>query len=147
MTGMTATDEAELIRTLYDAINRHDDAAVADRLAPDMVRHDLSDMVPEREGSAAVGDFLQMLHAAMPDLHMQVEDVFGTGDGRAAARTTLTGTHAGEFLGVAASGKRVSFNAITLYRIAGGRIAEAWSLVDWAGALAQMRGGPPEARS
>ena len=40
-------------------------------------------MIANSEGDEAVTDFLQMLRQAMPDLHMELEDVFGVG-GRAA---------------------------------------------------------------
>lgn len=130
---------ASLIRRLYDAVNANDGEALASYFTADMVRHDLTEMVPHSDGSEAVTDFLGMLRRAMPDLHMQLDDVVAT-DERAAGRVTLTGTHKGEFLGVAATGRRATFGAITMYRIEGGRIAEAWSLVDWAGALRQFTG-------
>jgi steroid delta-isomerase-like uncharacterized protein len=135
------TDGAALVRRLYDAINRNAHDELTQLLAPGMVRHDLTDLIASAEGSGAVSDFLGTLREAMPDLRMALDDVFATDDDRAAARATLTGTHRGDFLGVPASGKRVTFAAITLYRIEAGRIAEAWSLVDWAGARDQMRAG------
>ena len=135
---MSAEANADLVRRLYAAINANDHAAREQIFAPDMVRHDLAGMLGDVGSRGEVTNFLDGLRAAMPDLHMELEDVFGTDDGRAAARVTLTGTHQGEFLGAAPTGKRVSFPAITLYRIVDDRIAEAWSLVDWAGALRQM---------
>jgi steroid delta-isomerase-like uncharacterized protein len=136
---MTADENADLVRRLYAAINANDHAARERMLAPDMVRHDLAGMLGEEGSREGVSNFLDRLREAMPDLHMEVEDVIATDDDRAAARATLTGTHQGEFLGAAPTGRRVSFAAITLYRIVDGRIAEAWSLVDWAGALRQMQ--------
>jgi steroid delta-isomerase-like uncharacterized protein len=137
---MGASEHANLIRRVYEAVNADDRAALGELFAPDMVRHELTDLVAHSESGDAVTDFLGMLRRAIPDLHMNVEDVFSTDDGRVAARTTLTGTQRGEFLGRAPTGRRATFAAITLYRIEAGRIAEAWSLVDWAGALRQFRG-------
>ena len=41
-------------------------------------------------------------------------------------RMTLRGTHLGEFMGVAPTGKAVSWTAIAIYRLEEGRIAECW---------------------
>lgn len=137
---MTAAEHVELVRRLYAAINARDDRALQEIFAMSVVRHDLTDMVASSDGSGAVRGFLQSLHDAMPDLHMELDDVFADGAGRAVARVTLTGTQRWPFLGVPASGGRVEFAAISIYRIEGGRIAEVWSLVDWAGAVRQMKG-------
>jgi predicted ester cyclase len=55
-------------------------------------------------------------------------------------RYRATGTHAGEFQGYAATGKRVSWTGINIYRVACGRIAEIWSEVDALGRIAQLAG-------
>jgi len=47
-----------------------------------------------------------------------------------AVRWTATGTHQGEHLGVAATGRRVTMAGMAFYRVACGQIAEAWSLRD-----------------
>ena len=135
---MSAPDDVELVRRVYDLVNRGDLEALEACFAPDMVRHELTDLIAHAEGSDSVTSFLDGLRAAIPDLHMELEDVFATGEGRVAARSTLTGTMKGAFLGQAPTGRRASFAAITLYRVKDGLIAEAWSLVDWAGALRQF---------
>ena len=138
---MPSSDDIELVRSIYAAINRNDLAKQAELFATDMVRHDLTAMIADAEGGQAVGDFLQTLRSAMPDLHMELEDAFSDGNGRVATRVTITGTHQGEFMGVSPTGAAVTFAAITLYRIEQGRAAEAWSLADWSGALRQMQMG------
>jgi steroid delta-isomerase-like uncharacterized protein len=135
---MAGEQHVDVVRWIYDAINADDGAALGELLAADMVRHDLTDVIANSEGGAEVTNFLHMLREAMPDLHMKLEDAFESDGGRVAARVTLSGTHTGPFLGAEPGGKHVSFAAITLYRIEDGRAREAWSLVDWAGALRQM---------
>jgi predicted ester cyclase len=51
-------------------------------------------------------------------------------------RNTVTGTHLGEYLGIAPTGRRVEYDEIFILRLAGGRIAETWGVVDM---LAQLR--------
>jgi predicted ester cyclase len=72
---------------------------------------------------------------AFPDLRVTVEDVIAEGD-KVVARNTVTGTHQGEYMGLQATGKSVTYNEIFIARFAGGRIAETWGVVD---VLSQMR--------
>ena len=55
-----------------------------------------------------------------------------------AAHQSWTGTHEGEFLGIAGTGRKVSFTSTALIRIEGDRLAEAWDEVDLFGLSAQI---------
>ncbi len=79
------------------------------------------------------------LQDAFPDLRTTVEAVVAEGD-LVAVRWTATGTHRGEHLGVAASGRRVTMADMAFYRIACGQIAEAWSLRDTQDLYRQLTG-------
>jgi predicted ester cyclase len=71
-----------------------------------------------------------MLVAALPDFRLDIEDLFGVGD-RAAVRLQMTGTHTGQpLLARPATGKRLSAEALFIYRVQDGRVAEAWQMVD-----------------
>lgn len=136
-----SVDGADLVRRVYAAVNAADDATLEALFVPGMVRHELTDMVAHAEGSGAVTDFLGMLRTAIPDLHMEVEDVFATEDGRVAARSTVSGTQRGEFMGEAPSGRRASFAAITLYRIEGGRLRKRGHWWTGRGRCGSLRAG------
>ncbi len=45
-------------------------------------------------------------------------------------RGTWSGTHKGEFMGIAPTGKSVSFGVIDIVRIAGGKVVEHWGQMD-----------------
>ena len=49
---------------------------------------------------------LRRLHEAIPDIHLEVEDVIAEGD-TVAYRATLSGTHRGELMGMAPTGPRL----------------------------------------
>ncbi len=66
---------------------------------------------------------------ACPDLHVTVEDMIAEGD-KVVAYKTLSGTHSGSHLGIPATGKRVQYQIISIYRIKNGKIAEYWGLQD-----------------
>ncbi|MGX9791198.1 ester cyclase [Mycobacterium sp. MMS18-G62] len=86
-------------------------------------------------GPEALKQVWAMLLRIYPDIHLNVEDVIAEGD-KVVGRTTVTGTHQGEFMGVAGTGKSVTYNEIFIFRFAGGRVAETWGVVD---VYAQMR--------
>jgi predicted ester cyclase len=60
---------------------------------------------------------------------------------------TARGTHQGEFMGIAPTGQPVSFNAIDVVRIAGGKIVERWSQADNLALLQQLGAVPPPAQT
>ena len=55
---------------------------------------------------------------------------------RFVTRNTVTGTHLGEYLGIAPTGKSVTYNEMFIVRFADGRIVETSGVVDL---LAQLR--------
>jgi steroid delta-isomerase-like uncharacterized protein len=73
-------------------------------------------------------DFLVLmanLRGAFPDIHINVDDAFGSGD-KVIVRWTMRGTHTGGHLGIARSGKEVSVTGMSLVRISGGKLVEGW---------------------
>jgi steroid delta-isomerase-like uncharacterized protein len=89
----------------------------------------------EATGAELLKEVFGRLLRAFPDLRVTVEDVIAEGD-KVVARNTVTGTHQGEYMGLQATGKSVTYNEIFIARFAGGRIAETWGVVD---VLSQMR--------
>ena len=72
-----------------------------------------------------------------PDLHVTIDDVVAE-DQKVAVWYTVEGTHRGEFEGVAATGRRVSWACVDLFRIERNRIAEARYISDLHGLLTQL---------
>jgi uncharacterized protein YndB with AHSA1/START domain len=92
--------------------------------------------VSGRELQKAIG---RQVFAAFSDVHVEVEDQIVEGD-RVVQRQRATGVHSGEFMGIAATGRKVHWTGNHIYRIANGQIAEAWSEVSLHDLLAQLRG-------
>ena len=76
-------------------------------------------------------------NAAFPDWHVVVDDLIAEGE-KVVVRATGHGTHTGEFMGVAPTGKRVSVTWIAIYRVADGKLAEHWQNIDDLGLLKQL---------
>jgi steroid delta-isomerase-like uncharacterized protein len=78
-----------------------------------------------------------MFRSAFPDLHAEIEDIFGSGD-RVAVRLSMSGTHRGDYLGIPATGRPVSYVSHEFYRVEDGLIAEEWLCSDTASLLRQI---------
>jgi len=74
---------------------------------------------------------------AWPDMHVEIEDLIAEGD-RVAARVTVSATPQKEAFGVPPTGKSFKVGGMYLVRIAGGKIAEHWSIEDAIGIMQQL---------
>ena len=106
-----------------EAINDRDWSFIQKLLAPNFIRHDLAEAFDEVRGHESFADFLQLVLKALPDQRIQIEDIFAAED-RLAMRFTASGTHQGELLGYAPTGKTVKISQINLYRFEGDKIAD-----------------------
>jgi predicted ester cyclase len=98
----------------------------------------------------AVGDLTleqdQQMHTmffkAFPDIHMEIEDIFGADD-KVFARIRVSGTHTGEFQGYAATGKQINTVEAFVFRISNAKFAEAWNFLDTLAMYSQLGLTPP----
>ena len=89
-------------------------------------------------GAEAQKMVFRTLHAAFPDLHIETEDRIVAGD-KIVHRNVVTGTHQGTYMGVAPTGKRITYNEIFIVRLdETGRIAQTWGVVDTAAQMRQL---------
>jgi predicted ester cyclase len=116
------------------AWNRGELDAIDEAVHPDYVRHTSQGDVVGREGFKAR---ITMMRAAFPDLHSTVEERLVDGD-RQAARFTVTGTHRGDFFGIAPTNARVKFQNAVIFHLRDGLLFEEWEFADSAAILAQL---------
>ncbi|MCC6961550.1 MAG: ester cyclase [Dehalococcoidia bacterium] len=128
----------ELIKSAVEAMNSRQLDRLVELFAPDMVRHDLAGAYPDVTGEQ-LSDLLGELSRGIPDLHINLLDVFGDGD-RVASRIVFEGTHQGPLFGREGTGRRIAVNQLNIYRVADGKLAESWQLPDMAGFLSQIGG-------
>lgn len=128
-----------MYKRLHEAINTNDHdlimKTIEEVMQPDVV---ISTPLPiEATGVDAFKEVFTKLGKAFPDLHIAIEDEIREGD-KVACRTTVTGTHRGEYLGVAPTGKTITYNEMFIFRLVDDRIAETWGVVDFAAQLRQL---------
>jgi hypothetical protein len=74
---------------------------------------------------------------AFPDLHVSLDELIEEGD-RVFVRSTLTGTHDGEYKGIAPTGRNVAADCAEVFRISEGKIVGYWCLMNVAGLMRQL---------
>jgi steroid delta-isomerase-like uncharacterized protein len=120
-----------LHRWFEEVWNKGREEAIDELFAEDGIAHGLAD----EHGSALRGPggfkpFFRSFRAALPDIQVVIEDCISEGD-KVAARCTVRAKHMGEGLGVAASGNPVEFTGMSIVRVRGGKIVEAWNNFDF----------------
>jgi len=110
------------------------DVAV-ESFAQDAVDHDPAPgQGAGREGFKA---FFTALASAFPDAHIEPAQLVAD-DENVAIAYTLTGTHQGDFNGVAPTGKRIEVRGVQIGRFENGKIVERWGSSDELGILKQL---------
>lgn len=74
---------------------------------------------------------------AFPDVNITINEMIAEGN-RVAMHWTFTGTHRGEFQGIPATGKAVSWTGIDIYTVMDGKIVEHMRVGDMLGLLQQL---------
>ena len=74
---------------------------------------------------------------AFPDISFVIHDLVAEGD-QVAVRWTFTGRHQGEFMGVAPTGKHVTFRGMAMLRMEGGKVVEVEDKFDGLAILRQL---------
>ena len=89
------------------------------------------------EGADGVRQQFEAFRAAFPDFHAVIHDQIAEGD-KVVTRKVFHGTHRGELMGIAPTGREVQIEVIDIIRIEGGQIVEHWNVVDRLGLLQQL---------
>jgi steroid delta-isomerase-like uncharacterized protein len=128
----------ELAETFVTMLNTHDPDLVDQFVAEDYVNHNPF----VAGGREANRQFWRGFFTGLPDVKATMEDLVISGD-RVVGRFTYRGTHAGEFLGIPASGGAVEMRSIDIWRVRDGLFAEHWDELNTLQVLQQLGALPP----
>jgi steroid delta-isomerase-like uncharacterized protein len=121
-------DNKRIVRAFIDAaFNRHEAGKAAEYMTTDIKWH--GGTLGTVEGRDNFAGLIGAIVAALPDLTNIEQDIIAERD-IVSVRAVVEGTHKGDLLGIPASGKRVKWDAVDVYRIADGKIAEEWAADD-----------------
>lgn len=134
---MTASDR-ELADLYVEMLNTHNPDLVDQFVAEDYINHN----VVVADGREANREFWTAFFTGLPDVSVTMEDLIVSGD-RVVGRFVYRGTHAGDLLGVPASGKPVEMRSIDIWRVSDGRFAEHWDELNLMEVFQQVGALPP----
>ncbi len=124
-----------LVRRWFEEVwNKGRVAAIDEMLASHTVMHGLGD---DLHGATDFKRFHSGYRNAYPDVTIQIDDLVAEGD-MVAVRWTAKGTHRGEGLGFAPTGRQVEFGGMGFARVTDGKLIEAWNNFDQLGMLQQL---------
>lgn len=104
--------------------------------APDIVMH-YAELPEPLQGRETWRQGFELVKRAFPDLEIHVDDLVAADD-KIALRLTLSGTHQGEFQGIPATGRTISYVSHEFYRVEDGVFAEEWLCSDMASLFRQL---------
>lgn len=134
----------QIARTWFDQVwNQGNEAAIDQLMAPGANFHGLA---PPAAGPVVGPEgfkpFYRQFREAFPDIHIEIDKLVAQGD-TVAVYCTVTGTHAGNALGAAATNRPICISGMGMARVEGGRIAEAWNAFDFISLYQQLGLKPP----
>ena len=133
---MSAETKAIARRFLEEAFNGGKLDVVDELVAPEFVNHDAA--LPEPTiGIEATKASITGYRDAFPDLRLTIEQQVAEGE-FVTTRWSARGTHQGDLMGMAATGKQATVTGITLDRIVDGRFVESWTNWDTLGLMQQL---------
>ena len=130
--GFHATDSAqradELARSLFDAVNANDPVRTDAVLARSFLSYD----VHGTRSRTGLKRYHSDLRRSFSELRFEVHENIGVlvEDDLVALRTIITGTHTGDYAGIAPTGSPVQTSASHIFRLRDDQIVEHWQVFD-----------------
>jgi C-1 hydroxylase len=129
-------ENKKLVRRYYELV-AGDLAGIEEVVTADFVDHHFPpDTPPGPEGVRQF--FTQFIPTFFSDLRIEIDFLLAEGD-RVDCHFVALFKHTGEFAGVAPKGNQLRVPAVSTFRIAGGKLAEAWEIYDSGDMLRQMQ--------
>ena len=139
---MSAEENKALVRRILDAFSNRNLDLWDEIIAADYVYHNAFPPPEEVRGLEEYKQAMAGYFTAFPDVKITIEDQIAEGD-KVVTRVTFCGTHNGEMMGIAPTGKKVTIKVIFIVRFAEGKAVEEWENFDTHGMLRQIGAVPP----
>lgn len=123
---MSHSNRETMHRLVNEVINNKDLSVIEDIVHPDYVHR-----TPDQElcGRQALKELFVAYQRALPDLHIEIDDLICTED-KTVMLFTLSGTHENELMGIQATGNEVNIKGMTLSYFKNNQISEEWEFLD-----------------
>jgi steroid delta-isomerase-like uncharacterized protein len=131
-----------IIRRYIDELNQRNLASLDELVAEEVILGSLLRNETPVSGREIMRQSILRRLAALPDYHVTIKELIAEGD-QVVLYWANRGTHQGVHLGVPPTGKVIEEVAITIYRLANGRIVEIRGIYDQADTWQQLGLIPP----
>lgn len=137
---MSGESNKAVVRRFFDEVcNGRAPEVASEIFAPEFVYHEPPSISPGGAGGAAMAQEAANYYRAMSNAAWVVHDVIAGENDMVTVRWTGQGAHDGMLAGmIPPTGKQVSVEALTLFKLAGGKIVELWDCWDALGLLQQV---------
>jgi steroid delta-isomerase-like uncharacterized protein len=126
-----------IFRRYVEEVTNRGNLDLADEIFDRYLAHQPDGSVLER-GSEHVKRFMGEFRSAFPNFHTTIEDQIAEGD-KVMTRWRMSGTHRGEFRGIAPTGKKLDITGIGIFRFSSeGKVVESWDSFDQLGLMQQL---------
>ena len=134
---MSAEENKAVVRREFEEMfNQGGNLDAAEEIyAPDYVGHEPA--FGDSHGVEGAKQFAADFRQAFPDLHTTIEEMVAEGE-KIVTRFSTRGTHQGEIMGAAPTGKLVTHTGHQTDRFEGGKIVESWTNWDALGLLQEI---------
>ncbi len=124
---MRARSNKEVVEFFIEAVfERHDLSILDEVMRDDYIQHN-PDTPPGKKGFR---EFFEVIFKAMPDFHYTHQHTVAEGN-LVMVHSITTGTHtSGPWLGQQATGNKLNFPVVDIFRLQDGLIAEHWDVAD-----------------
>lgn len=136
-------DLKAIAHRMYDEVMNGGNLDLIDEIVhDDFVEHEeMPGMPTDKE---APREFVRAMRAGFSDFQATIEDIVQEGD-TIVVRARMRGTHDGEFMGIAATGKKMDVAAMDMVRFQDGKAIEHWGVTDTLAMMQQLGQVPEEA--
>jgi len=129
---MSTEENKAIQRRFQDIWNQGDFDIIEEIFNKDYLNHSV-----KVKGFESIRQFVTVYRSAFPSVKFTIEDQVAEED-KVVMRYTITGTHKGEFQGIAPTGKPIAITGIAIHRIENGKIIEIWANWDALGLSQQL---------
>ena len=137
---MLIADNKDVIRRFIEEVLNEGRFDQLDELAlEDFV--ELDPFPGQSQGREGLRELIRQMRVAFPDMHWVIEEMIGEAD-KVCTRFTWTGTQHGPFLGIPATGRRITVKGVVIDRLSEGKMADSRILMDTLGMMQQLGVGP-----
>ena len=144
---LTVERARKIVAPLYEALNqpqtKNVHALLAQACHADYRSYSTNEEWLSRD---ALADVFREIGVGVPDLGWKVKDLMVSGD-RVIVRGEATGTPAKEFFGMHPTGRSFKTIAVDVFTVRGDKLASAYHVENWVGAMQQVRGASAEVSS